>query len=195
MTSSDPDCKETPSQTAGPYVHIGLAPDRAGLGNQMPGLGAMEEASDQGTPITVTGQVFDGDGATVNDVLIEVWHADANGIYHVTPGARAGWGRVIPDFTTGRFTFGTIKPGPVKTSPGVVMAPHLNLWLVARGINIGLQTRMYFPEDEELFVTDPVLKQISEDARRATLVSRKQADAYHFNIALQGTGETVFFDV
>ena len=37
------------------------------------------------------------------------------------------------------------------------MAPHLNLWLVARGINIGLNTRMYFGDESDANVKDPVL--------------------------------------
>ena len=32
---------------------------------------------------------------------------------------------------------------------GRPMAPHLNLWIVARGINIGLNTRMYFADEAE----------------------------------------------
>ena len=53
--------------------------------------------------------MLDGTGAPVKDVLIEVWQADAAGIYphpddprmrEVGPGFR-GWGRVITDFDTG----------------------------------------------------------------------------------------------
>ena len=194
MASSDQNQKETPSQTAGPYVHIGLTPERAGLGNQMPSLGTLQADPTQGTPITVTGQVFDGESQTVKDALIEVWHADAQGTYNSQRNARAGWGRVVSDFETGQFSFETIKPGSVETSNGQIMAPHLNLWLVARGINIGLQTRMYFPEDEALFAADPVLRQIGDEARKATLISHKSATGYSFNIILQGAGETVFFD-
>ena len=35
------------------------------------------------------------------------------------------------------------------------MAPHVNLWLVARGINIGLQTRLYFADEAALNADRP----------------------------------------
>lgn len=41
------------------------------------------------------------------------------------------------------------------------MAPHLNLWVVARGINIGLNTRMYFADEQAANEQDPVLNLIN----------------------------------
>ena len=143
--------RETASQTAGPYVHIGLAPGAAGfeifeqeLGTDIAGPNAAGER------ISVEGTVIDGTGTPVKDVLIEVWQANADGIYASPQDRRAdevedgfrGWGRVISDFTTGVWTFDTVKPGVVPGRNGRPMAPHLNLWIVARGINIGLSTRM-----------------------------------------------------
>ena len=191
--------KETASQTAGPYVHIGLAPGAAGfdiyaneLGRDITGPNA------KGDRITVTGTVRDGTGAPVKDVLIEVWQANADGIYHgegqVEDGFR-GFGRAIPDFDSGVFTFETIKPGAVAASNGKQMAPHLNLWLVARGINIGLNTRMYFGDEVEANAADPVLGLIEQVHRRDTLIARADGSTYHFDICLQGDGETVFFDI
>jgi protocatechuate 3,4-dioxygenase alpha subunit len=195
--------KESVSQTAGPYVHIGLAPGDAGfdiyrleLGRDITGPNA------KGARITVTGTVTDGTGTTVKDVLIEVWQANAAGIYpgagpdsdKVEDGFR-GWGRVIPDFDTGVFAFETVKPGPVMGRDGRLMAPHLNLWLVARGINVGLNTRMYFGDEEAANAADPVLGLIEQAHRRQTLVARADANRYHFDIRLQGDDETVFFDL
>ena len=51
------------------------------------------------------------------------------------------------------------------------MAPHVNFWLVARGINIGLSTRMYFADEEEANAADPVLRMLEPEQRRATLVA------------------------
>ena len=191
--------KESASQTAGPYVHIGLAPGAAGVDIYREELGRdIAGPNARGQQITVTGTVFDGTGAPVKDVLIEVWQANSEGIYpgkgDVEEGFR-GWGRVIPDFETGVFSFQTVKPGPVMGRNGRVMAPHLNLWLVARGINIGLSTRMYFGDEDGANATDPVLNLIEQDHRRATLIARAEGDTYHFDIRLQGDGETVFFDV
>ena len=146
--------------------------------------------------------VYDGTGAPVKDVLLEAWQADANGVYahpedprhaDVAKGFR-GWGRVITNFETGLWSFETVKPGATPGRSGRLMAPHISLWLVARGINIGLNTRMYF-EDEDNGV-DPVLNLIEQVDRRNTLVARRTAPGqYRFDIRLQGDGETVFMDI
>ncbi len=200
--------RESPSQTAGPYVHIGLAPGAAGfeifeteLGTDIAGPNAAGER------ITVEGTVFDGTGAPLKDVLIEVWQANAAGIYahpadkrsgEVEDGFR-GWGRIISDFSTGLFSFETVKPGVVAGRNGRPMAPHLNLWIVARGINIGLNTRMYFGDETEANAKDPVLNLIEQEIRRPTLLAaREERDGgvvYRFDIRLQGENETVFLDV
>ena len=197
--------KETVSQTAGPYVHIGLAPGAAGFKTFDQELGQVIAA--EGVPgerITVEGLVYDGAGAPVKDVLLEVWQADAAGIYphaedprsaECAPGFR-GWGRVITDFDTGLWSFDTIKPGPTAGRGGKVQAPHISFWLVARGINIGLNTRMYFPEEEAANAADPILGSVEQVARRQTLVATKTGPGrYRFDIRLQGDGETVFMDI
>ncbi|MGR3547490.1 MAG: protocatechuate 3,4-dioxygenase subunit alpha [Roseovarius sp.] len=199
MAQPLPYLKESPSQTAGPYVHIGLAPGDAGFDIYAQELGRdIAGPNAAGTPITVTGTVTDGTGAAVKDVLIEVWQANAAGIYpgagKVEEGFR-GWGRVVPDFDTGQFRFDTVKPGPVMGRNARPMAPHLNLWLVARGLNIGLNTRMYFGDEAAANAADPVLNLIEQTHRRATLIARADGSSYHFDIRLQGEAETVFFDV
>jgi len=195
--------KESASQTAGPYVHIGLAPGAAGFSIFRQELGqviAGPEAA--GERIRVEGTVFDGTGAAVKDVLLEVWHADANGIHphaedprhaDCAPGFR-GWGRVITDFDTGLWSFDTIKPGSVMGQNARPMAPHISFWIVARGINIGLNTRMYFEDEDN--AADPVLNLIEQAPRRETLLARKIGPGhYRFDIRLQGDDETVFMDV
>ena len=102
---------------------------------------------------------------------------------------------MIPDFDTGAFSFQTVKPGAVAGREGAPMAPHLNLWLVSRGINIGLNTRMYFGDEDSANAADPVLAMIEQPHRRATLIARAEGATYHFDIRLQGEGETVFLDV
>ncbi len=196
---------ETASQTAGPYVHIGLAPGAAGFSIFGQELGQTIAAPEvPGERIRVEGLVLDGTGAPVRDALLEVWQADAAGIYphpedprhaEVHPGFR-GWGRIITDFDTGLWSFETVRPGPVPGRPGAVQAPHISVWLVARGINIGLNTRIYFPEDAALHAADPVLSMIEQRHRAATLVAaRTGPGAYRFDIRLQGDGETVFLDI
>jgi protocatechuate 3,4-dioxygenase alpha subunit len=200
---------ETPSQTAGPYVHIGLIPKQAGFDIFDNNLGeTLVTDATQGTRIRVEGRIFDGTGALVRDALVEVWQANAAGRYDhpadrqdkpADPAFR-GWGRAGTDFATGIWAFETIKPGPVAGRAGQgPMAPHLNLWIVARGINLGLATRMYFPDEEAANAADPVLNLIDQPARRATLVARHEMrdgrPVYLFDIRLQGEGETVFLDI
>lgn len=195
--------KESASQTAGPYVHIGLAPGAAGFDIYRQELGqTIAQAGVPGERIRVEGVVRDGTGAPVKDVLLEVWQADAAGIHphpedprhaDCAPGFR-GWGRVITDFDTGLWGFDTIKPGRVTGRNRQVMAPHISVWIVARGINIGLNTRMYF--DDEDNSADPVLALIEHAPRRETLLARKvKPGLYRFDICLQGDGETVFLDI
>ncbi len=111
----------------------------------------------------------------------------------------AGWGRTCSDFTSGIWRFETIKPGPVVGRDGRLMAPHVNLWVVARGINIGLNTRMYFADEHEANASDPVLNLIEWEVRRKTLIAEREVRGtevvYRFDIHLQGENETVFFDI
>lgn len=198
--------KETPSQTAGPYVHIGLAPGAAGFDIYKNELGQDIAGPDAaGERIRVEGLVIDGTGSPVKDVLIEAWQANAAGVYahpehpgEVEAGFR-GFGRVITDFATGEWGFDTVKPGTVPGRSGSVMAPHINLWIVARGINVGLNTRLYFSDEIDANTADPVINLIEWENRRQTLIAtRSERDGkpvYRFEICLQGENETVFFDI
>lgn len=206
MAHVSDDLKETPSQTAGPYVHIGLAPGAAGFDIYKHELGwDIAGPAAKGERIRVEGVVIDGIGSPVKDVLLEAWQANTDGIYahpehadDVEDGFR-GWGRVITDFDTGEWGFDTIKPGPVMGRNGQMMAPHINLWIVARGINVGLNTRVYFDDEADANAGDPVLNLIEWERRRATLIAtrseRDGAVVYRFDIQLQGQDETVFFDI
>ncbi len=200
--------KETASQTAGPYVHIGLAPRQAGFdifeknfGNTLAGPDTVGER------IRIEGRVIDGSGTPIRDVLIEIWQANAGGRYHHPADLQEkavdahfrGWGRGCSDFESAIYTFDTIKPGAVEGRNGRMMAPHVNFWIVARGINIGLNTRMYFSDETEANASDPVLNLIEWEVRRKTLIAqRSERDGeivYRFDIQVQGADETVFFDI
>src|SRR6185295_18587634 len=163
---------ETPSQTAGPYVHIGLIPSQAGFEifeNNFSGDIAGPGVA--GQRIVNEGRIFDGAGHVARDVLVEAWQANAAGRYnHPTDtqnktldhGFR-GWARTGTDFTTGLYTIRTIKPGSVAGRKGrKAMAPHINFWLASRGINIGLATRMYFGDEEVANCDDPGLNVIEQ---------------------------------
>ena len=198
--------KETPSQTAGPYVHIGLAPGAAGFDIYERELGwDIAGPNAKGERIRVEGLVIDGTGSPVKDVMLEAWQANAEGIYPhpeqagETEEGFKGWGRVITDFDTGEWGFDTIKPGRAMGRNGHLMAPHISLWIVARGINVGLNTRLYFDDEAEANATDPVLNVMEWENRRATLIAKRElregVPVYRFDITLQGDNETVFFDI
>ena len=202
--------KQTPSQTAGPYVHIGLIPHQAGFDIfERNFSNVLVKDGTQGERVRIEGRVIDGSGTPVRDALLEIWQANAGGRYNhpldrqedkpLDPSFR-GWGRTGSDFRTGIYSFETIKPGAVVGRKGKgTMAPHVNFWIVARGINIGLNTRMYFADEAEANASDPVLNLIEQESRRNTLIAPREirdgTAVYTFDIYLQGERETVFFDV
>ncbi|MEO4045898.1 protocatechuate 3,4-dioxygenase subunit alpha [Pseudomonas sp. CAU 1711] len=189
---------ETPSQTAGPYVHIGLALDAAGnpprpqeIWNQL----AKPDAP--GEHILLLGNVYDGNGHLVRDAFLEVWQANHEGVYDSAFDLEKpfnGFGRTATTFEAGEWTLQTVKPGVVNNAA----APHINVALFARGINIHLHTRIYFEDEAEANRRDPVLNLIEQPQRRETLIAKRcelnGKPAYRFDIRIQGEGETVFFD-
>ena len=196
--------KETASQTAGPYVHIGLTPNFCDIPGVYPvDLGAeMLNDKTKGERITVRMRVVDGADTPLKDALIEIWQADADGLYNSPSEMRGtadphftGWGRKPTDMVTGECVLKTIKPGRVPFKDGRLMAPHITVWIVARGINIGLHTRMYFSDEEKANAEDPVLARIEHRVRVPTLIAQREGDTYTFDIHLQGANETVFFDI
>ncbi|WP_214471269.1 protocatechuate 3,4-dioxygenase subunit alpha [Mesorhizobium sp. dw_380] len=195
--------RESPSQTAGPYVHIGLTPNFGGIGGVYASdLGAtMVNDKTKGERIGLKIRVLDGTGTPLKDALIEIWQADADGLYNSPAEMRGaadpnffGWGRCPTDMETGLCTFETIKPGRVPFRDGRLMAPHITLWIVARGINLGLHTRLYFSDEEKANAQDPILARIEHRVRVPTLIAERQGDTYIFDVHLQGEKETVFFD-
>jgi protocatechuate 3,4-dioxygenase alpha subunit len=187
----------TPSQTVGPFFHLGL--DR-------PEWGDLTADNPLGERIAIEGRVTDGDGAGVPDAMIELWQANAAGRYNhpddhqedrpVDPHFR-GFGRVATN-AEGHFRIVTIKPGPVPGRGNALQAPHINIALFARGLLIHLYTRIYFA-DEAANAADPLLSSIEDVAVRNTLLARGTGAGappiYRFNIVMQGEGETAFLDI
>jgi len=196
--------KETPSQTAGPYVHIGCTPNFCGIEGLYPeDLGtAMVNDRTRGERIFLTGRVLDGSGTPLKDAVIEIWQADSDGLYNSPSEWRGkadpnftGWGRRPTDKETGIYRFDTVKPGRVPFDDGRLQAPHVNMWIVARGINLGLNTRLYFADEQAANDEDPVLRKIEHRVRVPTLVAQRDGDGYRFDVHLQGDRETIFFDI
>jgi protocatechuate 3,4-dioxygenase alpha subunit len=185
----------TPSQTVGPFFHIGLPVLKQQDGSQVRAGGEWE----------IRGRMVDGDGKTVSDALVEIWHADSVGRYPDAPqseratvvSAFANFARVPTD-ESGAFNFSVAKPGHVPGPQDRLQAPHLVVTIFARGLLKQLMTRMYFP-DEPSNDEDPVLSLVPA-GRRHTLIARRTGNAeaatqLEWNIVLQGEDETVFFDL
>lgn len=196
--------RESPSQTAGPYVHIGCTPNFTGIDIYGGDLGThMKTGPVQGQEITIKGTVYDGTGTPLKDAMVEIWQPDAAGLFPSENETRGtadqnftGWGRSPGDMNTGEFTFETVKPGAVPWPDGRMQAPHITAWIVARGINLGLHTRIYFDDEMDANGTDPILTRIEHQNRIPTLLAKKTAQGlYQFDIHLQGQNETIFFDI
>ncbi|MBO0867970.1 MAG: protocatechuate 3,4-dioxygenase subunit alpha [Micromonosporaceae bacterium] len=182
----------TPSQTVGPYLRLVLPwPDGP-------------DVVPEGTPgsFVLSGRLLDGHGDPVPDGLVETWQADPAGRFNHPddprgaasgPASFRGYGR-CPTDDDGRFWIRTLKPGPLPTPEGGQEAPHLDVSVFARGILVRMATRCYFSDEEAANRADPVLSTVEED-RRETLVATAESGGYHWDIVLQGPGETVFFDV
>jgi protocatechuate 3,4-dioxygenase alpha subunit len=179
----------TPSQTAGPYLHLGLT-DRRAI-SRVAGEGV------KGERVWLTFRVFDGSGAVVPDAMIELWQADAEGNYHVhqTQTNFLGFGRQATA-EDGTCRFETIKPGRVPGIGETLQAPHISVSIFGRGLLKRLSTRIYFA-GEASNVEDPILALVPE-ARRQTLLAQPdsaRSGGWIFEIRMRGEGETVFFDV
>ena len=190
----------TPAQTVGPFFAYMLTPAEYGTREIFSNDVAAPDA--EGERITIRGRVIDGDGTGIPDAVIEIWQADANGLFDHAEGRRAsnvgfkGFGRT-PTGADGTFMFHTIRPGRVAGPGGALQAPHIAVSLFARGMLNHLATRLYF-SDEASNAEDYVLALVPED-RRATLIAQRQADGtFAFDICLQqgpaAVQETVFFE-
>ena len=187
----------TASQTIGPFFHNGMLRDDA----RRQVLVAPETI---GVRIRIEGHVYDGDGLGVPDAMIEIWQANHHGRYHHPADQRAapldpaftGFGRCGTD-ANGSYWFETIKPGRVPFDDRRLQAPHICVAVFARGLLNHLMTRLYFADDPDT-TEDPVLQCVPAERRAALLARPESADgaaAYHFDIVLQGVGETVFFNL
>jgi protocatechuate 3,4-dioxygenase alpha subunit len=158
------DLVPSPSQTIGPFFQSLL--DAFGTS------ATLVKPEVPGERLRLAVRVLDGDGAPVNDAMIELWQAGIG-----------GFGR-LPTGEDGACVFETVK------------TPHVNVSVFARGLLNRVVTRIYFagePANERDFV----LTLVPED-RRATLMAHpdpEHSGVWKFDIHLCGEFETVFFDV
>ncbi len=185
-----------PSQTVGPYFHLGLTRTRS--------VGSLVTPETKGERIRLVCRVFDGDGLPVPDAMLEIWQANAEGRYNHPEDQQSdkkidpsfhGFGRLAMD-DAGTCAFTTIKPGQVPGNNGTLQTSHINVSVFARGILKRLATRIYFAEDPAI-LRDPVLALVPAERRHTLLAQRDNSrpEEWHFDIRLCGEPETVFFDI
>ena len=155
----------TPSQTIGPFFGFAL-PFHDGPNAAGP---------DARAAIRIEGQLLDGANEPVPDGLVEMWG-----------GGQFARCRTDPE---GVFHFTMRKPAAEPPH-----APHVDLMVFARGLLRQVATRIYFPEEVDANAQDPALAMVDPE-RRQTLIASRDGDVLHFDIRLQGEGETVFFQL
>ena len=184
---------ETPFQTAGPFLHIGCLPNSINIdGLYQNDLGEKPFINkDYNNFISISGSVFDGEGQPLDDVMIETWQSDENGEYL----SDNGFARFVPNNVTKKYNLSTIKPGSVQNFEGNFQSPHILFSISSRGINMNLNTRMYFEGDN--LIKDPLLSLIKKSNNDINSLIAKKIDesSYIFDIFLQGKRETIFLDV
>jgi protocatechuate 3,4-dioxygenase, alpha subunit len=183
---------ETPPQTVGPFLSIGLTWPNGHL------------VVPEGSPgaLRISGVLRDGAGEPVADGMVETWQADAEGRFDHPDDPRGpsgsgfgGFGR-CPTDAEGRFQIVTLKPGAL----GDGQAPHIDVSVFARGLLDRVVTRIYFADEAAANAEDVVLESLPDDASRATLIAQPSDDGYVLDIHLQSCAdksmdETVFFAV
>jgi len=187
----------TPSQTAGPYFHLGLTSKRS--------VSCMAGPKAKGERLRILFRVHDGNNQPVPDAMIEIWQANAEGKYKHPDDQQdkledpelSGFGRMETD-QNGACIFETIKPGcvPASDDDATMQAPHLNVSVFGRGILKRLAARVYFAGDPANDI-DPVLALVPNE-RRHTLFAQPVPEGkgeWVFNLHLCGEDETVFFEV
>ena len=158
-------------------------------------LTQFEDRKAQGEVIEIEGVVRQEDGAPLDNLVLEIWQADARGAYRHPADPRHreadpkffGWGRAATD-REGRYAFRTVRPGAPQGR-----ARHVNFMVMFSGLMRILKTTMFFP-GEQANDADPVYKSVPK-ARRNLLVAREEAAGrYRFDLKLRGENETPFFD-
>jgi protocatechuate 3,4-dioxygenase alpha subunit len=149
-------------------------------------LTVFEGRKAKGEVIEIRGRVLQLDGSPLENLIVEIWQADAQGIYRHPADPRhaqadpdfLGWGRAATD-KDGRYLFRTVRPGAPQGRQ-----PHINFMVMFSGLMRILKTTLFFEEGN-----DPVLLAVPSE-RRILLIAKNN----EFDIRLRGENETPFFD-
>lgn len=161
----------TPAQMEGPYYPTALPADTDPDLTRQPGA-----AVARGTRLRLDGRVLRTDGTPVSGARVEIWQADAEGIYlherdprvAARDAAFQGFGRVTtgPD---GRYAFTTTRPG---IYPGRTAHIHMRIDPPA---GPRLTTQIYF-SDEPNNARDGLLRRVTDVAQRARLIAQVRSE-------------------
>ncbi|MFN5806185.1 MAG: intradiol ring-cleavage dioxygenase [Opitutia bacterium] len=155
----------TPKQTEGPFY-----PDRLPLDTDNDLLVLNNSLTPAvGEVAWLSGRILDEHGDPVRNALVEIWQADANGVYiHSKSGNAArrdgnfqGFGRFLTG-ASGEYLFRTIKPVPYKPR-----TPHIHLAVRIKGRK-ELITQCYV-KGQPMNASDMVYKAIKDPAQRESV--------------------------
>jgi len=135
----------------------------------------------RGEQIEITGRIVQGDGKPLDNAIVEIWQASAEG--RLDDPDFLGWGRAATN-ADGIYSFKTVMPGAL---PG--RAPHVNFAILFSGLMRQLQTTMFFSD-----APDPVLSAVPGPLRTLLVAGSLPNKVFRFDIRTRGEGETPFFD-
>lgn len=134
-------CLTTSSDTLGPYFVAGA-----------PARGSIAGPDEPGDALVVRGHILGPDCRTpLGRASLNVWQADANGLYHFKDENFRLRGQLLTD-DDGSFLFKTVVPGRYKVDEGYRPA-HIHL-IVSHPRHQELTTQLYFKGDPYLGTKD-----------------------------------------
>ena len=156
-----------------------------------------------GTKIRIEGRVLDGDGKPINDAMIEIWQADAQGRYAHARGEKprpnakfTGFGRSATD-KDGIYQLRHHQAGRgAGAERQAAGAAHRGLHLLARHAAADLYAAVFLRRGGQRHRSNPDAR-AGRPPRHADCpqAARQRPAAYRFDIRVQGDNETVFFDI
>ena len=161
---AQPERRPTPALTEGPFYPTEAAVERDADLARIAGRSAAA-----GTPLAFTGRVVDTRGRPLSGRVVEIWHCDEYGNYHLvghrdrtTDAGFQGWGEARTG-EGGDFAFRTIRP---PAYPG--RTPHIH-FTVRNERNRRVLTSQAFFEGDPGNAKDFLYRGLGEDARRVTM--------------------------
>lgn len=140
-------------QTQGPYFLAG-SPERTNL----------REAGTSGTPLTLTGVVYDADCTPVPGAVVDFWQADGQGVYDKTGYALRG--HQVTD-GTGMYSLESVIPGQY---PGRTEHIHVK---ITTPDGKTYTTQLYFPgaaanDEDGIYVPSMEIAVLTDTAQKMT---------------------------